>query len=74
MKRRREVSVTFANGQQIQTEINGTEDEIIAYYKENTFNVGKGGEDDVQSVVEVKFLDTQSSDCAGDHLPAPGMS
>lgn len=58
MKKRREVSVTFASGQQIQTEINGTEDEIIAYYKDNTFNVGRAGEDDVQPVVQIKFTDT----------------
>ncbi len=57
MKKRREISVTFANGQQINTEINGTEDEIIAYYRDNRFNVGRGGEDDVQTVAQIKFTD-----------------
>lgn len=57
MKKRREISVTFANGQQIHTEINGTEDEIIAYYRDNRFNVGRGSEDDVQVVAQIKFTD-----------------
>lgn len=57
MKKRREISVTFANGQQINTEINGTEDEIIAYYRDNRFNVGRGSEDDVQAVAQIKFTD-----------------
>lgn len=58
MKKRREISVTFANGHQIQTEINGAEDEIIAYYRDNSFNVGRGGEDDLQVVAQIKFIDT----------------
>lgn len=57
MKKRREISVTFANGQQIRTEINGTEEEIVAYYKGNTFNLGRGEMDNMQSALDVIFTD-----------------
>lgn len=57
MKKRREVCVTFANGHQIQTEINGSEEEIIAYYKDNAFNLGRGEQDNMQFARDVIFID-----------------
>ncbi|MGQ7960826.1 hypothetical protein ACUTAF_24395 [Pseudomonas sp. SP16.1] len=61
--RRREVRVTFEGGKTLETAINGTEEEIVRYYKDNSFNVGVAGNDDMQAVTSVEFIDVQ-----------PGMS
>ena len=44
--RRREVRVTFESGKTLETAINGTEEEIVRYYKDNSFNLGVAGNDD----------------------------
>ncbi|MBN0172553.1 hypothetical protein [Pseudomonas aeruginosa] len=61
--RRREVRVTFEGGKTLETAINGTEEEIVRYYKDNSFNVGVADNDDMQAVTSVEFIDAQ-----------PGMS
>ena len=38
--RRRSVHVTFNNGNSLNTDINGTKEEVISYYLNNQFNVG----------------------------------
>lgn len=60
---RREVRVTFEGGKTLETAINGTEEEIVRYYKDNSFNVGVADNDDMQAVTSVEFIDAQ-----------PGMS
>lgn len=57
--RRREVRVTFEGGKTLDTEINGTEEEITSYYKDNQFNLGVAGNDDMRTAVGVEFLDAQ---------------
>ena len=52
----RTVKVFFKNGDSITTRINGTEDEIRAYYVGKVFNIGNT-EDDLQEAAEVKLLD-----------------
>jgi hypothetical protein len=50
------VRITFADGNTITTRINGTEQEIRDYYKIGSkFNLGTVG-DDLQSVVDVEFV------------------
>ncbi|EPQ6932450.1 hypothetical protein ACUVZD_000093 [Pseudomonas aeruginosa] len=61
--RRREVRVTFEGGKTLEAAINGTEEEIVRYYKDNSFNVGVAGNDDMRAVTSVEFIDAQ-----------PGMS
>jgi len=49
------VKVTFSNGDHLTTGINGTEDEIRAYYIGQTFNLG--AESDLMvKAVSVEFL------------------
>lgn len=50
------VKVTFANGDHLTTRINGTEDEVKAYYLGQLFNIGMNGDDDMQKAVAVEFL------------------
>jgi hypothetical protein len=57
--RRREVRVTFEGGKTLETEINGTEEEITRYYKDNQFNLGVADNDDLQTAVDIEFLDVQ---------------
>ncbi|WP_073666249.1 hypothetical protein [Pseudomonas aeruginosa] len=57
--RRREVRVTFESGKTLETAINGTEEEIVRYYKDNSFNLGVAGNDDMQAVTSVEFTDVQ---------------
>ena len=53
------VKVTFANGDTLTTPINGTPDEIRAYYlrEDCWFNLGTGDKDNLQRAIDVKFLD-----------------
>lgn len=55
--RRRAVEVTFKNGHVLSTDINGTEAEIILHYLNQTFNLGTGGEDNLQIATGLKFID-----------------
>lgn len=50
------VKVTFANDDHLSTTINGTKDEIRAYYIGNEFNLGAEC-DNMQIAVDVEFLD-----------------
>ncbi len=49
------IKVIFENGNSLTTRINGTEDEIKAYYVGKVFNLGCV-EDDLQKVIGVEFL------------------
>jgi hypothetical protein len=58
-QRRRAVKVTFADGNTLTTEINGTEEEIRAYYLNNEFQFGDTDErpkDNLQRATKVEFL------------------
>lgn len=52
---RRSIRVTFANGDTMDTEINGTVKSINEYYVGKTFNVGLGPNDNMQKAVKVEF-------------------
>lgn len=52
----RTVKVIFKNGDIISTRINGTEEEIQAYYVGKVFNIGVA-EDNLQTAEDVRFLD-----------------
>ena len=50
------VKVTYTNGDKISTNINGTDEEIKAYFAiGKTFNIGSV-EDNLQQVTELEFL------------------
>lgn len=49
------VRVYLENDDFFDTTINGTKEDVIAYYKDKTFNVGTI-EDNMQKVTEVEFL------------------
>lgn len=56
---RRPIRVTFADGNTLTTEINGTEEEIRAYYIGQRFNFGDTDahpEDNMQAATAVEFL------------------
>lgn len=48
------VKVTFANGNYLITNINATPDEAREYYLGQEFNIGEGGEDNLQPAVNVE--------------------
>ena len=50
------IKVTFANGDSLITSINGTREEILAYYVGNVFNLGSGENDLLTRAVDVEFL------------------
>lgn len=53
----RAVKVTYSNGESITTDINGTDQEILDYFKVGkSFNLGKGEKDDIQTVVKAEIL------------------
>lgn len=57
---RRSIRVTFADGNSLETEINGTEDEIRRYYVGQPFNFGDTDAhpaDNLQCATAVEFLD-----------------
>lgn len=52
------VKVTFANGDHLQTEINGTRAEVRRYYAiGRQFNLGSGPGDNLQPVSAIEFTD-----------------
>jgi hypothetical protein len=53
---RRHIKVYFNNGDIIETEINGTKQEIANYYFQNEFNLGSGGNDLMVRATKVEFL------------------
>ena len=67
--KRREISITWKGEDGVEfttkTHINGTEDEIIAYYMGNVFNVGKGAMDYYAKAVAVDFIDVKEIDIGG---------
>ena len=48
--------VTFSDGDTISTWMNGTREEIIAYYVGNKFNLGVV-EDNIQMAISVEFME-----------------
>ena len=57
MTKRYTIRVTFENFETLVTEINGTPDSICDYYIGNHFNIGQGGNDNMQRAVSVEFSD-----------------
>lgn len=57
IKPRHSVKVTFANGHTIKTEINGTVEEVRRYYINQMFNIGTGGNDNMQKCTRIDFID-----------------
>jgi hypothetical protein len=53
---RKNIKVTFNNGDSLSTEINGSEDEIKKYYIGKDFNLGIGGKDKMVKATNVEFL------------------
>ncbi len=56
----RAIRVTFSDGNTLETQINGSEEEIRRYYIGNTFNFGDtdwGVADNLQKAVSVEFID-----------------
>lgn len=54
---RHTVKVTFANGNHLTTDINGTKAEVTSYYLGNMFNLGDGnGGDQMTKAIKVEFL------------------
>lgn len=54
---RHTVKVTFANGNSLTTDINGTRESVTQYYVGNTFNLGDGnGGDLMTKAIKVEFL------------------
>lgn len=51
---RHSIKVTYSNGNEVLTAINGTEDEINRYYIGQWFNFGVDG-DDMQQAISVDF-------------------
>ncbi len=52
----REIKVYFDNGDYLETCINGTNEEILDYYIDDTFNIGSNGNDLIVKCVRVDFL------------------
>lgn len=52
---RHSIIVTFEDGDTVATNINGTKDEIRAYYINNYFNLGSGSEDKAVKAISVEF-------------------
>jgi hypothetical protein len=54
----RTIKAIFDNGDYLETSINGTEQDIRAYYLGKRFNLGDGaGGDNVQVCIEIEFTD-----------------
>ena len=54
----RMIKAIFANGDYLETSINGTESDIRAYYLGKRFNLGDGaGGDNLQVCIEIEFTD-----------------
>lgn len=53
----RSIKVYFSNGDYLFTNINGTNDHILAYYIGQEFNLGNGEHDLIAIATKVEFLD-----------------
>jgi hypothetical protein len=53
----RTIKAIFDNGDYLETSINGTEQDIRAYYIGKRFNLGDGERDNVQVCIEIEFTD-----------------
>lgn len=63
---RHAIRVTFADGNTIETEINGTPEEVTAYYIDNVFQFGDTDEhptDNLQRAVKLEFLNNGQPNC-----------
>lgn len=56
----RHIRVTYSNGDQVQTQINGSTEDIERYYLGKVFNLGTV-EDNMQIALRVEFLDTEEA-------------
>jgi len=65
--------VTFENGLNYITSINGTEKEIKDYYLGNVFNVGSGEYDDMQKCVSCEVAKTYKASFTGRTVNAIGI-
>lgn len=61
---RHTIRVAFDDGDTLETEINGTPDEIRRYYLGQTFNLGDGERDRLARAVQVDFLTDDEPDPA----------
>ena len=52
----RPIKITYADGQVLHTQINGSKQEVIEYYVGRIFNVGRGPNDYLVKCVKVEFL------------------
>lgn len=50
------IRITYDNGQNIVTDINGTKERICAYYIGKRFNIGNGENDLIATATAVEFL------------------
>ena len=58
LEKMRTVKVTYASGDSITTSINGTDESIKNYFKiGKLFNIGNCGEDNMQAVTKLDFID-----------------
>ena len=53
----RSIRVYYNTGDSVDTNINGTDSEILAYYLNKKFNIGEGGNDKMAIAICVNFLD-----------------
>jgi len=51
------IKVTFNNGDTITTSINGSREEILAYYKGHTFYLGKEENEIASKAILIEWLD-----------------
>lgn len=52
----RPIKITYADGQVLHTQINGSKREVIEYYVGRVFNIGFGEYDNLLKCVKVEFL------------------
>jgi hypothetical protein len=75
--RRRTIKLTWKgeDGKEFttNTEINGTEDEIIAYYMGNVFNIGRGPDDYMAKCMALDFTDVKDVDIFGINADLGGL-
>ena len=67
MTTKQSVTVTYANGDKISTDINGTRKSVSEYFQiGNEFNIGSGEKDNVQKVVALDFTEDETEATEGD--------
>ena len=56
-KNTKSIKVTFSNGDTIATSINGSREEILAYYKGQTFYLGEEENEMASKAILIQWLD-----------------